>query len=78
MALANSPEAHPSARKGDASALVREALWSAVPWHRFEALQSGGKPPHSKAFGPFSEQNRGSELPASSHWHVAQLPQHPI
>ncbi len=29
-----------------------QRLWSAVPWHRFEALQSGGKPPHlhSKAY----------------------------
>ncbi len=30
----------------DGAALGREA-----PWHRFEASQSGGVPPHSKAFG---------------------------
>jgi len=36
--------------------LVREAPWSAVPWHRFEARQSGVMPPHSKDFGPIFEQ----------------------
>ncbi len=32
--------------------LLREALWSAVPWHRFEVQQrrqSGGELPDSKA-----------------------------
>ncbi len=41
----------PKRVKSGCSGVVREALWSAVLWHRLEALQGGGKPPHSKAFG---------------------------